>query len=179
MALRGHNMTVASVEATVRYLICTCGPCLLAFPADWIRGILTEEEAGSSETVSSAGVAYAVTSLADQLQISSGARSVDARLVLCGNGTCTRAFIVDRVVELIDVDQAAFRPLPGHFRGSERAKLSGCLLYEDTMVVVVNPVWLLDSDTRTERSPLRTALPQHETSGLSRAHVPAAQSAVG
>jgi len=178
MALRGHNMTVAPVEAAGRYLICTCGRCLLAFHADWIRGILTEEEAGYAPRMTSAGVAASATSLADHLRIPSGADSVDTRVILCGNGTSIRAFLVDRVIELIDVDRAAIRPLPGHFHGSERTKLSGYFLYNDTLVLIVSPAWLLETGIGLDRPRLRTALPQHETSGLPHAHVPDEQSAV-
>jgi hypothetical protein len=177
MALR-HNSTVVPVDATIRFLITACGPCLLAFSADWIRGILTQEEAGFSPTVLSAGVAYPVTSLADRLRIPSGTNSVDTRLILCGNGTWGHAFIVDRVLELIDVDRTAPRPLPTHFHGSERTKLSGYLMYQDTMVLIVNTLWLLETGVRMDRPQQRTTLPQLETSGGPH-HVPGAQRAVG
>ena len=179
MALRGHNITVAPAEATIRYLICTCGPCLLALPAEWIRGILTEEEAGYATGMTSAGLAYSAISLADHLSIPSGATSVDTRVILCGNGTYIRAFVVDRVIELVDVNRTAIRPLPGHFHGSERTKLSGYLLYGETLVLIVNPAWLMETGTGPDQPRLRTALRQHETSGLPHAHVPDMRSAVG
>ena len=178
MALRGHSTQLAPVEPTIRFLITMCGQCLLALRAEWIRGILTQEEAGYGPTVLSGGVAYPLAGLADRLQIQSGGNSAETRLVLCGNGTYGRALIVDRVVELIDVDRAAPRPLPSQFRGSERIKLSGYLLYEDAMVLIVDPVWLLETDIRMD-APRSHMVQRHEAPELPHAHVPEAQSVVG
>jgi hypothetical protein len=178
MALRGHSTQLAPVEPTIRFLITMCGQCQLALRAEWIRGILTQEEAGYGPTVSSGGVAYPLAGLADRLQIQSGGNSADTRLILCGNGTYGRALIVDRVVELIDVDRAAPRPLPSQFRGSERIKLSGYLLYEDAMVLIVDPVWLLETDIRMD-APRSHMVQRHEAPELPHAHVPEAQSVVG
>lgn len=178
MTLRGHNVMVAPVESTVRFLVTVCGPYLLAFPADWVRGILTREEAGYGQTVSSAGVTYPLTGFAERLGIPPGVPSAETRLILYGNGICARAFTVDRVVELIDMDRAALRPLPAQFRGSERTKLSGYLLYEDAMVLVVNPAWLLEIDAVRYAARSGTMPRPHETSELPRVHDPDAQSAV-
>jgi hypothetical protein len=178
MALRGHNVMVAPIESTVRFLVTVCGPCILAFPADWVRGILTQEEAGHGQTVSSAGVTYPITGFAERLGIPPGVPSAETRLILCGNGICARALIVDRVVGLIDMDWAALRPLPAQFRGSERTKLSGYLLYEDAMVLVVNPAWLLEIDAARNTARSCTRPRPHETSELPRVHDPDARSVV-
>jgi hypothetical protein len=160
MALRGHTSAVSPVEPTIRCLITTCGPCMLGFPAEWIRGILTREEAGSGQTVSSAGVIYPLTSLADRLRLPPRADSADTRIILYGNGTCARVFFVDAVVELIDVDRRDVHPMPVHFRGAERTRLHGLLLYGSTVVLMVNPVWLLETDNRMDAPESRMMLLQ-------------------
>jgi hypothetical protein len=162
MALRGHTSAAGPVEPTIRCLITTCGPCMLGFPAEWIRGILTQEEAGSGQTVSSAGATYPRTSLADRLRLSPRADSADARIVLYGNGSCSRALIVDTVVELIDVDRRDLRPMPVHFRGAERTKFHGLLVYGSSVVLMLNPVWLLETDNRMDALESRTMLLQDE-----------------
>lgn len=150
MTLRGHNAAAVPIEPTIKFLIAVCGPCMLAFPAGWIRGILTPKEAGSGPAVPSAGVMYPRTNLADRLGLPESLRSPDTRLILYGNGTCTCAFTVDRVIELIDSDRRDLRPLPAHFKAAERARLSGLLLSEETVVLIVNPLWLLETNTRID-----------------------------
>jgi hypothetical protein len=144
MPLRGHNIATAPVEPTIRFLIVTCTPCTFTFPADWIRGILTRQEAGSADTVSAAGVTYPLTSLAQRFRLPLYPDSTDTRLILCGKKGHAQAFPVDKVIELIDLDRRDVRALPAQFRGQERIRLSGYFLYHDTVALIVNPLWLLD-----------------------------------
>jgi hypothetical protein len=146
MALRGHNPTAIAAEPTVRFLITACKPCRLAFPAAWVRGILTPEEAGSEQAVLSAGATYQFTDLADRLRLPPSLDPAGMRVILYGNGTCARAFTVDEVIELIDTDPRHVRRLPAQFRNAERTRLSGFLLYANTMALIVNPLWLLETD---------------------------------
>lgn len=150
MALRGSNTTTMTAEPAVRFLITACRPCVLAFPAAWVRGILTLEEAGSGQTVSSAGATYPLTDLADRLRLLPSLESADTRVILYGNGTCTRAFTVDEVVELIDIDRRHVRPLPVQFKNGERTRLSGLLLHRHTVALIVNPLWLLETDMKVD-----------------------------
>lgn len=165
MALRGHNIATTPIEPTVRFLIAACGPCMLAFPSGWIRGILTREEAGSAQAVASAGTTYPLTSLTDRLRLSSRADSSDTRLILYGNGTHARAFTVDKVIELIDVDRRDLRPLPAHFKGAERTRLSGFVIYGSTVALIVNPLWLLETDGPKDTFQSRTTLQLDEAGG--------------
>lgn len=150
MALRSHRPTAAAIESTVRFLIAGCGPYVLAFPAGWVRGILTPEEAGLGKDVRWAGTSYPLTDLASRLLLSSAMESGDRRIVLYGNGTCLRAFAVDRVFELIDTHRMNLRPLPVQFRSAERTRLSGILLYENIVALIVNPLWLLEMNGRVD-----------------------------
>jgi hypothetical protein len=165
MAVRGHNIATAPIEPTVRFLIAMCGPCMLAFPSDWIRGILTREEAGSAQVVTSAGTTYPLTSLTDRLRLSLRADSSDTRLILYGNGTYARAFTVDEVIELVDVERRDLRPLPAHFKGAERTQLSGFLFYGSTVALIVNPLWLLETNGRMDIFRSRVTLQLDEARG--------------
>jgi hypothetical protein len=151
MALRGHKAaTAAASESAIRFLIAGCGPCVLAFPAAWVRGILTPEEAGRGQDISWAGAVYPLTNLANRLFLSPQLESTDRRVILYGNGPCLRAFVVDHVFELIDMGRAAMRPLPVQFRSDERTRLSGYLLYRKSIALIVNPLWLLETDARVD-----------------------------
>ena len=151
MALRGHKAATARAsESAVRFLIADCGPCVLAFPAGWVRGILTPEEAGSGQEISWAGASYPLTNLANRLLLSPQLESTGRRMILYGNGTCLRAFVVDHVFELIDMGRAALRSLPVQFRSEERTRLSGYLLYRKSIALIVNPLWLLETHARVD-----------------------------
>jgi hypothetical protein len=150
MALRSHKPTARAVESAVRFLIAGCGSYVLAFPAGWVRGILTSEEAGPGHEVRWAGASYPLTDLAYRLLLASAAESIDRRVILYGNGTCLCAFAVDRVFELIDTNRMDLRPLPVQFRGTERTRLSGILFYKNTIALIVNPLWLLETNRRID-----------------------------
>ena len=147
MALRRYKITSVHDEASIRLVVIGCGPCILALPSGLVRGILTRQEAGTSETISFAGGTYTATDLAARLGIPLGPDSFETRIILFGTGACRHAFTVDQVYELIEVGRRSVRPLPTHFRNQERIKLSGYLLYQDTIALLVNPSWLLETQS--------------------------------
>src|SRR5574340_1279676 len=51
MGLRGHKAVVSSGDQAIRFLVALIGPTLCAFPAQWLRGIITPAEAGSEGPV--------------------------------------------------------------------------------------------------------------------------------
>jgi hypothetical protein len=177
MALRSHKPAATAIESAVRFLIAGCGPYVLAFPAGWVRGILTSEEAGPGHDVRWAGTSYRLTDLAYRLLLSSAAESIDTRVILYGNGTCHCAFVVDRVFELLDTKRTDLRPLPVQFRSTERTRLSGLLFYKSTIALIVNPLWLLETNSRIDA--FEACMTMHGTATPSRdaavphVHIPA------
>jgi len=178
MALRGYKPAATVIESAVRFLIAGCGPYVLAFPAGWVRGILTPEEAGSGQAIWSAGSNYPLTDLAQRLFVSPKKESMDRRVILYGNGTCFRAFAVDEVVELIDTNRTDLRPLPVQFRSAERTRLSGYLLYKHTIALLVNPLWLLETNDRIETFQSCVIVPEDDTARSCAAVIDASQDQV-
>jgi hypothetical protein len=178
MALRGYKPAATVIESAVRFLIADCGPYVLAFPAGWVRGILTPEEGGSGQDIWSAGASSPLTDLAHRLLVSPKKESMDRRIILYGNGTCFRAFAVDQVFELIDTNRTDLRPLPVQYRSAERTRLSGYLLYKNTIALLVNPLWLLETNNRVDAFQSCMIMPEDDTARSCQAVIDVSQNQV-
>jgi chemotaxis signal transduction protein len=149
MSLRARTTTVASIANRAQFLVVMRGQTWFAVPAEIIRGILTPEEAGTTETVTSLGVTYPVGDFADRFGIACPAELPEARTILCSMGNCHHAFRVDKVLGLTDLDRQQISPLPLHFTGPERGWFPGFFLFRDAVALLVNPGWLLGADPET------------------------------
>ncbi|MGH7258402.1 MAG: chemotaxis protein CheW [Nitrospiraceae bacterium] len=179
MALRGYKAAATARDTQIRCLVMACGRCVLAVPADWVRSILTQEEAGYAETISSGGVAYTVTDLAGRLRLPSLTASSETRIILYGNENRVCAFAVDRVLELVEPERHELQPLPTQFRNAERHRLAGFFLYRETMALIVNPGWILEVGSQPDTclsSGFEGHWPQAEERGLSINASPKAES---
>jgi hypothetical protein len=161
MALRGYKAAATAHDTQIRCLVMACGPCTLAVPADWVRSILTHEEAGYGETISSGGVAYPVIDLSGRLHLGSLTPSSETRIILYGNENRVCAFAVDRVLELVDSERHDLRPLPTQFRNAERYRLAGFFLYRETVALIVNPSWLLEAGSQPDASRISSESERH------------------
>jgi chemotaxis protein histidine kinase CheA len=148
MALRTQNTSASSLPHAIRFLVARIGVSCFAFPADWVRGIVTASEAGSGPTVTWAGADYERTDLGARLACTDHHPSdSDARIILYGNNDRSRAFVVDAVIGLVDVLRHDIRPLPPHFRRSERERLVGLFVDDSSIALIINPLWILGLPT--------------------------------
>jgi chemotaxis signal transduction protein len=143
MSLRGRHARTVSAAPTVRFLLVTAGGTHFALPADRIQGLLTREEAGSAGPVSLQNATYPAIDLAGRLGLAQDAEGPDARTVLLSHGTAKGNIRVAEVHGLKELEQSHVLPLPRHFQGEERTWYEGMVLFEETMALVLNPVWLL------------------------------------
>ena len=148
MSLRGHRAAAVSSGQEVRFLVALMGRTHMAFPAHWVRGIITPDEAGSEELVRWANASYERTDLASRLGIAATGGSVETRVVLYGNEQKSRSFTVDEVVELVDVERAQIQPLPIQFRRGERDRLLGLFIDVAYVALIANPFWVLELPIR-------------------------------
>jgi chemotaxis signal transduction protein len=143
MSLRGrHNSTNMLVE-TASFLVVRLGVSYVALPADGVRGVLTQEEAGHEQAVTAAGTIYQPVDLAQLLSVVADFSGLEMRTVLYSNGHSQGAIRVEQVVGLADVERKAFLPLPPQFQRDERNWFGGMMLYQDQLVLIVNPSWAL------------------------------------
>ena len=68
---------------------------------------------------------------------------LEMRTVLYSNGHSQGAIRVEQVVGLTDVERKDCLPLPPQFQRDERNWFGGMMLYQDQLVLIVNPSWAL------------------------------------
>jgi chemotaxis signal transduction protein len=143
MSLRSHhNATNLPVE-TASFLIIRLGDSYMALPAEGVRGVLTQEEAGKQQAVTSTGTIYQPVDLAQRLSVVAHLSGLEFRTVLYSTGRSHSAIGVEQVVGLTDVERKNCLPLPAQFQRDERNWFQGMMLYQDHLVLILNPLWVL------------------------------------
>jgi CheW-like protein len=143
MTLRAcHNSTNSLVE-TASFLVVRFGGSYVALPADGVRGVLTLDEAGHGQEVTAAGTIYQPVDLAQRLSVVADLSGLETRTVLYSTDHSHGAICVEQVVGLTDVEQKDCLPLPPQFRRDERNWFGGMMLYQDQLVLILNPSWAL------------------------------------
>lgn len=143
MSLRGHLKSTNVLVETASFLVVRLGRIYLALPADGVRGVLTPEEIGHEQAVTAAGALYQPVDLAQLLSLIVGLSGHEMQTVLYSNGHSHGAIRVEQVVGLTDVERKNCLPLPPQFQCDERRWFGGMMLYEDLLVLIVNPAWML------------------------------------
>jgi hypothetical protein len=143
MSLRGRNHSTNNSVETASFLIVRLGASYLALSADGVRGVLTRDESGDEQAVQAAEAIYQPVNLAQRLFLHADLSSPDMRTVLYANGHSHGAVRVTQVVGLADVERKDCFPLPLQFQCDERNWFAGMLLYQDQLVLILNPSWVL------------------------------------
>jgi CheW-like domain len=142
MSLRGHHRVTAAVQ-TASFLIVRFGKSHCALPSQGIRGVLTCEEVGGEQTVIAASVTYHDVDLAGRFSATIDLTHPDTRVVLYSNGHSHGAIRVEEVIGMIDLGREECKPLPPHFRQDERHWISGTAIFQDHLVLILNPEWVV------------------------------------
>ena len=143
MSLRGHHISTNILVETASFLVVRLGDSYLALPAAGVRGVLTNEEAGHEQAVTAMETIYQPIDLAQRLSVVADLSSLDMRTVLYSNGHSQGAIRVEQVVGLTDVERKDCFPLPPQFQRDERIWFAGMMLYQDQLVLILNPSWAL------------------------------------
>ncbi|MBS0161203.1 MAG: chemotaxis protein CheW [Nitrospira sp.] len=149
MGLRGSQAVTLVSGHAVRFLVTLIGRSSIAFPAQWVRGIVTPAAAGLDGRVTWAHVTYEHTDLVGRLKLQPQAPSSETRVVLYGHDQHLRSFAVDKVLGLLDVERTMIQPLPPQFRGAERDRLLGLFADKETVALIANPFWVLGLPLRS------------------------------
>ena len=128
---------------TASFLVVRLGVSYLALPAVGVRGVLTKEEVAHDQAVIAAGTIYQPVDLAQRLSVVADLSSLEMRTVLYSNGHSHGAIRVEQVVGLTDVERKDCFPLPPQFQRDERNWFAGMMLYQDQLVLILNPSWAL------------------------------------
>jgi chemotaxis signal transduction protein len=157
MSLRGHHHSMNILVETARFLVVRLGSSYLALPAAGVRGILTKEDTGDRETVTTAGIIYQPVDLALRLSVTADLSGPETRTILYSNGHSQSAIRVEQVMGLADVERKDCSPLPAQFRRDERQWFMGIMLYQDWLVLILNPLWVLGESPGNVSTPVARA----------------------
>ena len=128
---------------TASFLVVRLGGSYVALPADGVRGVLTQEEAGPEEAVTAAETVYQRVDLAQRLSVVADLSGLEMKTVLYSTGYSQGAIRVQQVVGLTDGERKDCLPLPVQFQCDERNWFGGMLLYQGELVLILNPSWVL------------------------------------
>ena len=154
MSLRGHHNSPNMLVETVGFLVVRLGVSYLALPANGVRGVLTQEEAGDGQAVVASGTIYQLVDLAQRLALVADLSGIEMRTVLYSTGHSHGAIRVEQVVGLTDVERKDCLPLPPQFQSDERNWFGGMMLYQDQLVLILNPSWALGALSSAEPASL-------------------------
>ena len=143
MSLRGRQNSTNMLVETASFLVVRLGVSYVALSAAGVRGVLTKEEVGHDEAVIAAGTIYQQVDLAQRLSVVADLSGLEMRTVLYSNGHSHGAIRVEQVVGLTDVERKDCFPLPPQFQRDERNWFAGMMLYQDQLVLILNPSWAL------------------------------------
>lgn len=146
MSPLGRTETRVRTSSTTRFLVVRCEETCFALPADIVRGLMTLEEAGPAEAVTTLGVTYRLRDMAAHFGLPPISSAPESRIILSTMDNFHKGFRVSQVLGLADVDNERIRPLPPHFGGPERKWFAGLFLFQETVALMVNPGWLLGEE---------------------------------
>jgi chemotaxis signal transduction protein len=157
MSLRGRQNSTNMLVETASFLVVRLGANYLALPAAGVRGVLTQEEAGHEEAVTAAETVYQRVDLAQRLSVVADLSGLEMRTVLYSAGYSQGAIRVEQVVGLTDVERKDCLPLPPQFQCDERNWFGGMMLYQDQLVLILNPSCVLGESSDVVPMPLGQA----------------------
>lgn len=143
MSLRGHHKATTATVQTASLLVVRFGKNLYGLPSAGVRGVFTREEVGGGHTVTAVGITYHDVDLAGRLATALDLSHPDMRVVLYSNGQTHGVVCVEEVIGMIEVERAECRPLPPHFQRDERVWISGTTFYQERLVLILSPEWIL------------------------------------
>ena len=167
MSLLVRKSRSTALMSVNQQLIVECGPMRMSIPGKGIRGLLKTIETTFQDTITLLGENYEKSDLANRFDPTNMVApfSSQGRTILCSNGVWRKAYAVDRIISLVEIEPSDIVPLPPHFRGAEREWFAGLFFFDDALVLIINLDWLLTptdvvpwrSEGAAGRAPLESA----------------------
>ena len=93
--------------------------------------------------MTSAGTIFQPVDLAQRLSLVAHLSGLEFRTVLYSTGRFHSAIGAEQVIGLTEVERKDCFPLPPQFQRDERNWFQGMMLYQEQLVLILNPLWVL------------------------------------
>lgn len=143
MMSRGQEVGIATQGGTARFVIVTIGQRLFAIDAIAVQGIVAPAEAADSLAPEFQGDVYPVIDLTSRLATRDGQGQQSDQVVLLLLDRTRGSVGVECVHGRMDLHESQILPLPRHFQGAERDWYRGMILFENSIVLILNLPWVL------------------------------------
>ncbi|OQW36481.1 MAG: hypothetical protein A4C66_00680 [Nitrospira sp. HN-bin3] len=127
------------------FLITTIGGRYLAFEAELVQGVLTNEEVGlplHDPVVQ--GIPYRAIDLVERLHLPCEWLLGKASVVLLADERSRGCVRVQKVHGILETHGAQVLSLPVQFRGPERRWYRGMILFDRSVALVLNTAWVFE-----------------------------------
>ncbi len=105
---------------------------------------MTLDEAEPPDAPRVHGVVYSAVDLTERLVLGNEINDTNVRLVLMSEGDVRKSVRVTRVHGLMELQPSQVLPLPPQFTGLERHWYRGLILFQNSVVPVLNTQWMLE-----------------------------------
>lgn len=140
---REARVTSASTSPLC-FIITTIGGRYFGFEAEYLLGVRTSENGEFLQDQVVQGTADQVINLAVRLNVATEGRWDSTEGVLLGAGKCRGCVLVEKVHGSLEIHPSQLLPLPSQFRGPERGWYRGMILFDQSVVLVLNTAWVLE-----------------------------------
>lgn len=138
-----ENLT-SSPTSSRRFLITTIGGRYLAFDAESIQGVLTNEEVSPFRDPVVSGRVYNVVNLTMRLNLPSEGFGDGTSTVLLAKDGRHGSVRVEKVHGMLEIQRSHVLPLPAQFRGPEQRWYLGMIPFVRSVALVLNITWVLE-----------------------------------
>lgn len=126
------------------FIITTIGERYFGFEAEYLLGVRTSENGEFLQDQVVQGIADQVVNLAARLNVATEDQWDRTEEVLLGAGKCRGCVLVQKIHGSLEVHKSQLLPLPPQFCGPERGWYRGMILFDHSVVLVLNTAWVLE-----------------------------------
>ena len=144
VSMKREKRATSASTSPLCFLVTTIGGRYFGFEAEYLLGVQTSENGESLQDPVVQGITYRVVDLAVRLNLATEGRWDRTQGVLLEDGRRRGCVSVQKVHGLLDVHLSQLLPLPAQFRGPERVWYRGMILFDHSVVLVLNTAWVLE-----------------------------------
>ena len=141
----GQETELPAQAEALHFVIVTLGQRLFAIDTGAVQGIVDASEVANTLTPEFQGDVYQAIDRVKYLAIRSMQERRSGQIVLLMLGRKRGSIGVEHVYGRMDLHASQILPLPPHFQGAERDWYRGMILFENSVAVILNLAWFLQS----------------------------------